>query len=278
MEKKLIHSKKNSSGRKIYIKIVLLRTENLKNMIIQKSREEIELMRESALIVSKTLGMIASEIKEGVTTLYLDKLAEEFIRDHGAVPSFLGLYDFPNSLCMSPNAQVVHGIPNERKLQNGDIVGLDLGIIHGGLFTDMAMTVPIGEVDKKALKLIEVTNQALEIAISSAQAGFYTGDIGYAVEYFIKKHKYGIVRELSGHGVGYQVHEPPYVPNYGKPGKGVLLKPGMVLALEPMINEGGDDIVLDDDDFTYKTKDGGWSAHFEKTIVITENGPEILTP
>ncbi len=253
-------------------------------MVTIKTPQEIEVLREGGRRLSKVLNAVAKAAVVGVNKKELDALAEKLILDMGDKPAFKNykpdgaLVSFPATICISINDEVVHGIPNERKLQNGDIVGLDLGIIHGGLFTDMAMTVPIGEVDKKALKLIEVTNQALEIAISSAQAGFYTGDIGYAVEYFIKKHKYGIVRELSGHGVGYQVHEPPYVPNYGKPGKGVLLKPGMVLALEPMINEGGDDIVLDDDDFTYKTKDGGWSAHFEKTIVITENGPEILTP
>ncbi|MBI3633449.1 MAG: type I methionyl aminopeptidase, partial [Candidatus Vogelbacteria bacterium] len=158
------------------------------------------------------------------------------------------------------------------------IVGLDLGIKHEGLFTDMAVTVGIGEVDKKAKRLMEVTSQALEFGISVAKAGATTGDIGYAIESFVRPYKYGIVRELSGHGVGHKIHEDPYVPNYGKRGAGTKLKSGMVLALEPMINEGSDDIILGDDDFTYKTRDGSRSAHFEKTILITDGEPEILTP
>ncbi|MBI3632600.1 MAG: type I methionyl aminopeptidase [Candidatus Vogelbacteria bacterium] len=249
-----------------------------------KSVKEIEILREGGKRLSCMLYEVASKAKVGMSKIEIDKMAEDLIVAGGDIPAFKNYKPagaavaFPATLCISVGDEIVHGIPNSYRLRNGDIVGLDLGIKHGGLFTDMAVTVGIGEVDKRAKRLMEVTSQALEFGISVARAGATTGDIGYAIESFVRPYKYGIVRELSGHGVGHKIHEDPYVPNYGKPGTGTKLKPGMVLALEPMINEGSDDIILGEDDFTYKTRDGSRSAHFEKTILITEAEPEILTP
>ncbi|MDO8493230.1 MAG: type I methionyl aminopeptidase [bacterium] len=249
-----------------------------------KNDKEIEILREGGRRLSVILRKIANEVKAGMTKIEIDKMAEDLIVAGGDLPAFKNYRPegaavaFPAVLCVSVNNEIVHGIPNGYELQDGDIVGLDLGIRHQGLYTDMAVTVPIGKIDKAGAKLLEVTDQALEAGISMAIAGNFTGDIGYAIESFVRPYKYGIVQELSGHGVGHKIHEDPYVPNYGKPGTGTKLKPGMVIAIEPMINEGGDAIILDDDDFTYKTKDGSRSAHFEKTILITEGKPEILTP
>jgi len=249
-----------------------------------KTENEIALLREGGKRLSFVLNKVAEAVTPGVTEKELDALAEKTILEMGDKPAFknyrpdLAAVAFPASLCVSVNDAVVHGIPTDRVLKEGDIVGIDLGVIHSGLYTDMAMTVPVGKISPLHQKLITVTREALAVGINAAQSGFYTGDIGYAIESFVKKYKYGIVRELAGHGVGYEAHEAPYVPNYGRPGKGEKLVPGLVIAIEPMFNDGGDDIVLAEDQFTYKTADGGHSAHFEKTIVITEDGPEILTP
>ncbi len=259
------------------IKIVLLPTENGKNMIIQKTREEIELMRESALIVSKTLGMIASEIKEGVTTLYLDKLAEEFIRDHGAVPSFLGLYDFPNSLCMSPNAQVVHGIPNNVPLKNGDVISVDCGAFKNGFHGDHAYSFEIGEVAPEVKKLLRVTKESLYVGIREFKAGNRVEDVGNAIQKYTEAHGYGVVRELVGHGVGQKMHEEPEMPNYGKRGRGKLFVEGMVVAIEPMINMGTRNIKQLKDGWTILTADGKPSAHFEHDVALVDGKPELLS-
>ncbi len=268
-------------AKKIYIKneikIVLLPTENGKNMIIQKTREEIELMRESALIVSKTLGMIASEIKEGVTTLYLDKLAEEFIRDHGAVPSFLGLYDFPNSLCMSPNAQVVHGIPNNIPLKNGDVISVDCGAFKNGFHGDHAYSFEIGEVAPEVKKLLQVTKESLYVGIREFKAGNRVEDVGNAIQKYTEAHGYGVVRELVGHGVGQKMHEEPEMPNYGKRGRGKLFVEGMVVAIEPMINMGTRNIKQLKDGWTILTADGKPSAHFEHDVALVDGKPELLS-
>ncbi|SMO88903.1 methionine aminopeptidase, type I [Flavobacterium nitrogenifigens] len=268
-------AKKNYS--KNEIKIVLLPTENGKNMIIQKTREEIELMRESALIVSKTLGMIASEIKEGVTTLYLDKLAEEFIRDHGAVPSFLGLYDFPNSLCMSPNAQVVHGIPNNVPLKNGDVISVDCGAFKNGYHGDHAYSFEIGEVAPEVKKLLRVTKESLYVGIREFKAGNRVEDVGNAIQKYTEAHGYGVVRELVGHGVGQKMHEEPEMPNYGKRGRGKLFVEGMVVAIEPMINMGTRNIKQLKDGWTILTADGKPSAHFEHDVALIDGKPELLS-
>jgi methionyl aminopeptidase len=189
-------------------------------MIKAKNREEIEIMRESALVVSRTLGMLANEVKPGVTTLFLDKLAEEFIREQGAIPGFLGLYDFPNTLCMSPNSQVVHGIPNKKPLLEGDIISIDCGAIKNGFYGDHAYTFGVGEIASETKKLLEITKESLYVGIRELKVGNRVGDVGYAIQNFTEKHGYGVVRELVGHGLGREMHEDPEMPNYGKRGRG----------------------------------------------------------
>ena len=246
-------------------------------MIIPKSREEIELMRESALIVSKTLGMLAPEIKPGVTTLQLDKMAEEFIRDHDAVPGFLGLYDFPNSLCMSPNAQVVHGIPNNTPLKEGDIISIDCGAIKNGFYGDHAYTFGVGEVAPEVKKLLEVTKESLYVGIREFKAGNRVGDVGYAIQKYTEDHGYGVVRELVGHGLGRTMHEDPEMPNYGRRGRGKKFIEGMVVAIEPMINMGTKRIKQLPDGWTILTADNKPSAHFEHNVALVDGKPELLS-
>lgn len=245
--------------------------------IIYKTREEIEIMRESALLVSKTLGMLAEHIEPGVTTLHLDKLAEEFIRDHGGVPGFLGLYDFPNTLCVSPNAQVVHGIPTDEPLQNGDIVSVDCGVLMNGFYGDHAYTFEVGEVSPATKKLLEVTKESLYLGIEQCKVGNRVEDIGYAIQSYTEKHGYGVVKELVGHGLGREMHEEPKVPNYGRRGRGKMLKNGMVLAIEPMINMGTAKIKQLSDGWTILTRDGKPSAHFEHDVAIVDGQPDILS-
>jgi len=246
-------------------------------MIITKTREEIELMRESSLIVSKTLGMLASEVQPGVTTLHLDKLAEEFIRDHGAIPGFLGLYDFPNTLCMSPNAQVVHGIPNDTPLEEGDIISIDCGALKNEFYGDHAYTFPVGEISPEIEKLLRITKESLYIGIAEIKVGNRVGDVGYAIQQFTEKEGYGIVRELVGHGIGKKMHEDPEMPNYGRRGRGKKLIEGMVIAIEPMTNMGTHRIKQLKDGWTILTADGKPSAHFEHDVAIIDGKPEILS-
>jgi len=246
-------------------------------MIIPKTREEIELMRESALIVSKTLGMIASEIKPGVTTLYLDKLAEAFIRDYGAEPAFLGLYGFPNSLCMSPNAQVVHGIPNNNPLQEGDVISVDCGALKNGFYGDHAYSFEIGEVAPEVKKLLQVTKESLYVGIREFKIGNRVEDVGNAIQKYTESHGYGVVRELVGHGLGTKMHEDPEMPNYGKRGRGKLFVEGMVVAIEPMINMGTKNIKQLKDGWTILTADGKPSAHFEHDVALIDGKPELLS-
>jgi len=246
-------------------------------MIIVKNLEEIELMRESALIVSKTLGMLAKEIKPGISTLYLDKLSEEFIRDHGAIPGFLGLYDFPNTLCMSPNSQVVHGIPNDKPLKNGDIISIDCGALKNGFYGDHAYTFEVGEVVPETQKLLAVTKQCLYEGIREFKIGNRVGDVGYAIQKYAEDHGYGVVRELVGHGLGRVMHEDPEMPNYGKRGRGKKFIEGMVVAIEPMINMGTKNINQLNDGWTILTKDGKPSAHFEHNIALVNGKPELLS-
>jgi methionyl aminopeptidase len=246
-------------------------------MIIVKTREEIELMRESAVIVSKTLGMIAREIKPGMTTLYLDKLAEEFIRDHGAIPSFLGLYGFPNSLCMSPNAQVVHGIPNTIPLESGDVISVDCGAFKNGYHGDHAYSFEIGDVAPETKKLLQVTKESLYIGIREFKLGNRVEDVGNAIQKYTESHGYGVVRELVGHGVGKVMHEDPEMPNYGKRGRGKLFVEGMVVAIEPMINMGTKNIKKLKDGWTILTADGKPSAHFEHDVALIDGKPELLS-
>lgn len=246
-------------------------------MIKIKSKEEIELMRESALIVSKTLGVLASTVKPGVTTLQLDKIAEEFIRDQQAIPGFLGLYDFPNTLCMSPNAQVVHGIPNNTPLENGDIISIDCGALKNGFYGDHAYTFQVGEVAEETKKLLQVTKESLYAGIREFKAGNRVGDVGFAIQDYCESHGYGVVRELVGHGLGRKMHEDPEMPNYGKRGRGKKFKEGMVVAIEPMINLGTHKTKHLKDGWTILTADGKPSAHFEHDVAIVNGKPELLS-
>ena len=246
------------------------------NMVKIKTREEIELMRESALVVSRTLGLVAEEIKPGFTPLYLDKIAEEYIRDQGALPGFLGMYDFPNTLCMSLNEAVVHGIPTNTPLEEGDIISVDCGSLMNGFYGDHAYTFEIGEVDPATKRLLEVTKESLYKGIEQIRVGNRIGDIGFAIQEHAEKNGYGVVRELVGHGLGRKLHEAPEVPNFGKRGKGKSIKEGMVLAVEPMINMGTKDINQLADGWTIVTADNKPSAHFEHDIAVIDGKPEIL--
>ena len=252
--------------------------------IIIKTREEIDILREGGKRLAKVLNKVAEKVAPGVSTWELDRYAEGLIKEMGDTPAFLNYRPegaetpYPASLCVSVNEEVVHGIPSKKRiLKEGDIVSLDLGLKHKGLFTDMAMTVPVGEISSSSKKLLETTKKALEIGIEIACGGNRTGDIGNAIENFVKKGDYGIVAILAGHGVGKYIHEDPYIPNFGKANTGIKLVPGMVIAIEPMINNGTKRVVLGDDGWTFKTADGKRSAHFEHTILITEGEPEILT-
>lgn len=253
-------------------------------MISIKTAKEIKILREGGKILASVLKEVAKRAKPGVATIELDELAEKLIRRAGGEPSFLNYktrYDkisYPASLCVSKNDEVVHGIPGSDKiLIEGDIVSLDLGMKYKGLYTDTAITVPVGEIDEKAKKLIEACKKSLLEAIRAAKSGATIGDIGFAAQKFVEKNKFGVIRNLAGHGVGYKVHEEPEIPNFGRRGTGEILREGMILALEPMITDGGYEIFLDDDNWTWKTKDGSLAAHFEHTIVVTKKGGEILT-
>lgn len=254
-------------------------------MITVKTKKEIAILREGGRRLAEVLQKVAAEVRPGVSSKTLNDLAQKLITDGGDTPSFLNYSPkgakrpYPAALCVSVNDEVVHGIPNEQEkiLKEGDMVTLDAGLVHEGLFTDSAVTVGVGKIDANAKKLLETTKKALAVGISAVRAGATTGDVGFAIEEFVTPFGYGIVRELAGHGVGYAVHEEPFVPNFGREGEGIVLKAGMVIAIEPMLNEGGAGIRLDPDGYTYRTKDGSRSAHFEHTIAITENGAEILT-
>jgi len=246
-------------------------------MVRLKTSEEIALMRESAQLVSKTLGMLAAEIKPGISPLKLDTLAEAYIRDHGAVPGFKGLYGFPNTLCTSLNQQVVHGIPNETPLEEGDIISIDCGALMNGFYGDQAYTFMVGDVDEDIRNLIKITKECLIKGIEQAKAGNRIGDIGHAVQKHAESNGYGVVRELVGHGIGRKMHESPEVPNFGRRGKGPKLVNGMTLAIEPMINLGTKNVKQLNDGWTIVTADAKPSAHFEHDIAVVNGRPEILT-
>ncbi len=247
-------------------------------MIYYKTAEEIELIRASCLLVGKTLGLVASMLRPGITGKEVDEAAEAFIRDHGGEPGFKGYGDFPNTLCMSLNSCIVHGVPGEREFLDGDIASIDCGVYMNGFYGDCAYTFPIGDVDEKIMQLLRVTNESLYKGIEKAVVGRRLGDISYAIqEYAGKKHKYGIVRELVGHGVGKDLHEEPQVPNYGKRGKGIVLKEGLVIAIEPMVNMGTKDIKNAKDGFGILTKDNKPSAHYEHTIAVKKGQADILS-
>lgn len=247
-------------------------------MIYLKTDEEIELMREANQLVGKTLAEVGKHVAPGISTLQLDKIAEEFIRDHGAVPAFLGYGGFPNSICASVNEQVVHGIPSSTKiLQEGDIISVDCGTILNGYVGDSAYTFCVGKVDPKVKDLLKTTKESLYLGIQAAVEGKRIGDISNAVQTYCESHNYSVVRELVGHGIGKRMHEEPEVPNYGRRGCGPLLKSGMCICIEPMINLGSKNVVFERDGWTVRTKDRKCSAHFEHCIAIRPEGPQILS-
>lgn len=246
-------------------------------MIHLKTDEEIEIQRQSSLLVGKTLAEIAKVIKPGIKTIQLDAIAEEFIRDHGAVPGFKGYGGFPGSLCISVNDEVVHGIPGERVLEDGDIVSVDCGTYMNGFYGDSAYTFAVGNVKEEYLLLLQRTKESLYLAIDQAVAGKRIGDIGHAVQSYVEGFGYGVVRDLVGHGVGRNLHEKPEVPNYGRRGTGTKLKPGMTLAIEPMVNLGVKEVVQESDGWTIKTADASPSAHFEHDVAIRHGKADILS-
>lgn len=246
-------------------------------MIIPKTKEEIELMRQSALLVSKTLGMLATEIQPGVTTLQLNKMAEEYIRDHKGIPGFLGLYGCPSTLLTSVNEQVVHGLPTNRPLEDGDIISADLGVLMNDFYGDHAYTFEVGNVDADTKKLLRIAKESLYIGIREFKAGNRVEDVGNAIQKYTEAHGYGVVRELVGHGIGRKMHEAPEMPNYGKKGRGKLFVEGMVVAIEPMINLKSRNVKTLKDGWTIVTADGKPSAHFEHNVALINGKPEMLS-
>jgi len=242
-----------------------------------KKPEEIDKMRVSGKILGDCLGHLADFCRPGVTTLDVDREADTFIRDHGCIPGFLGYHDYPNSLCISVNDEVVHGIPTGRVLEDGDLVSLDCGLILDGWWADSGLSIACGNASPEVTRLIDVTREALQRGIAQAQPGRHIGDIGHAVQTYVEAEGYSVVRQYVGHGIGRNMHEAPQVPNYGAPGTGNLLKPGYVLAIEPMVNTGTAEVRTLDDGWTVVTQDGKLSGYFEHTVAITPNGPEVLT-
>lgn len=245
--------------------------------IYYKSPEEIELIRESSLLVSATLAEVAKVIGPGITTQKLNDLAETFIRDNGAIPAFLNYHGFPYSLCISPNEQVVHGFPGDYVIQEGDLISVDCGVIKNNFFGDSAYTFSIGEIDAEKQKLVKVTQECLELAIAKAVVGSRIGDVGYAVQSHAEANGFGVVKELVGHGVGVQLHEKPEVPNYGRRGMGIKLEEGMVIAIEPMINAGTAGVKFWSDGWTVTSKDNKPSAHFEHTVAVKKGTADVLS-
>lgn len=246
-------------------------------MIKIYSENEIEILRQGGKILAKIIEELKKEVKPGVTTKYLNKVAKDLVFSWGAEPSFEGFEGFPAALCTSINQEIVHAVPGKRKLKEGDILSLDLGIRLEEFCTDMAITIPIGKIDKKTRKLIKITKEALKVGIKQAKPGNHLGDIGHAIQKYVEKNGFNVVRELVGHGVGKQVHEAPRIPNYGSPDEGPELKSGMVLALEPMVTVGDWHVEKTKGGFGYKTVDNSLSCHFEHTIAITPKGPKVLT-
>ncbi|MBO7279358.1 MAG: type I methionyl aminopeptidase [Bacteroidales bacterium] len=246
-------------------------------MIRIKTEEEIALLKENALLVSRTLAEVGKHVVPGVTTMELDKVAETFIRDHGAVPGFLGYGGFPYTLCLSVNDVVVHGFPSDYRLEEGDIVSVDCGTIYKGFYGDSAYTFPVGEVDAQTRKLLDVTKESLYRGISKAVEGNRIGDIGHAIQSYAESFGFSIVREFVGHGIGTNMHEDPEVPNYGKPGRGKKLSEGMVICIEPMVNAGGKAIYLHKNGWAVSTADKSKSAHFELMVAVRKGKAEVLS-
>lgn len=246
-------------------------------MVYTRSREEIEKIRAAAQIVAMTLREVGRAVRPGVTTAELDQLAESFIRDHGGRPAFKGYRGFPASICPSVNEEVVHGLPGPRELREGDLVGVDVGVELQGFYGDAALTFPVGTVSDEAVKLLQVTRESLMQGIAQARAGNRVGDISHAVQSYVERNGFSVVKALVGHGIGREMHEEPAVPNFGPPGRGPRLMAGLVLAIEPMVNVGGHEVVTRSDGWTVATKDGSLSAHFEHTVAVGADGPEILS-
>ncbi len=246
-------------------------------MIRLKTPAEIRKIRRAALLVAKTLELVGQHIRPGVTLKELDRVAERFIRSQGAIPGFKGLYGYPATLCVSPNEVVVHGIPGNQRLREGDIVGIDCGVLLDGYYGDAAYTFAVGEISEEKRKLLEVTKKALYLGVEQCQPGNHLYDIGATIQSYCEGHGFSVVRELVGHGIGKELHEEPQVPNYGKAGTGIELRPGMTLAIEPMINAGGAEVYTGKDGWAVIAKDHRPSAHFEHTVAITEEGPVTLS-
>ncbi|MBI5169721.1 MAG: type I methionyl aminopeptidase [Candidatus Eisenbacteria bacterium] len=246
-------------------------------MVFTRNREEIEKIRVSAQLVAMTLRELGRHVRPGITTAELDRIAESFIRDHGARPAFKGYRGFPASICPSVNEEVVHGIPGPRELREGDIIGIDVGVEKNGWYGDAALSFPVGEVSAEARRLLDVTRESLMRGIAQARAGNRVGDISNAVQSYVEAQGYSVVKALVGHGIGREMHEEPAVPNFGPAGRGPRLMTGLVLAIEPMVNTGGFEVVTRSDGWTVATKDGGLSAHFEHTVAVGPDGPEILS-
>ena len=246
-------------------------------MIIIKSNSEIALMREAGRVVARVFEKLRKSILPGIKTSKINELAEEELARWGAKSSFNGYHGYPKSICVSINEEVVHGIPGERKLKEGDIVSLDFGALLKGYHGDSALTLPVGEIGEEAERLLKVTKEALNRAISKAQAGNRLGDISFSIQDYVESNGFSVVRDLVGHGIGRSLHEDPQIPNFGKPGQGPLLKVGMTLAIEPMVNMGGFEVEVKEDDWTVITRDRSLSCHFEHTMAILGDGPEILT-
>ncbi len=246
-------------------------------MVYCKTDEEVELIRESSLLVAKTLAEVAKAIRPGIQTVDIDRLAEEYIKDHGALPAFKGYRGFPYTLCISLNAEVVHGMPSDRELKEGDILSVDCGVLKNHFYGDSAYTFPVGLIDESKARLLHVTRECLMMGIAKAIEGYRIGDISSAIQEHAEKNGYGVVRELVGHGIGKNLHESPEVPNYGKKGTGMKLKEGMVIAIEPMINMGRREVREEKDGWTITTKDGLPSAHYEHTVAIRKDKTDVLT-
>jgi methionyl aminopeptidase len=251
-------------------------------VILIKSKKEIDYIRESCLITAEVLQLLKHKVKPGITTLELDKIAEDYILSNNAQPAFKGYsqagsFDFPGSICSSIDDEVVHGIPGNRILMEGDLLSIDVGVEKDGYFGDAALSIGVGDISDEKQKLMEITEKSLYLGIDQAQAGYRLGDISYAIQSFVESHGYSVVRDLCGHGVGLHLHEDPQIPNYGKKNSGALLKDGFTLAIEPMINLGSYKVHVADDGWTVLTNDGKSAAHFEHTVAIIDGKPEILT-
>jgi methionyl aminopeptidase len=246
-------------------------------LIIRKSAQEIEGMARAGELVAETIALLGEHLQPGITTGELDRIADEFIRERGGVPTSKGYRGFPAATCISPNSMVVHGIPGEHRVDDGDLISIDVGITLDGLVADSAYTFAVGEVDEEAQRLLEVGKQALEAGIAQARAGNRVGDISHAVQEVVEGAGFSVVRSLVGHGVGRSYHEEPQIPNFGDPGRGPLLQTGMTLAIEPMITAGGPDVYLHDDEWSISSQDGSLAAHFEHTVAVTDTSPRVLT-